>query len=247
MTAGPAEPRLGGVRGRRAARGGCSGKSIPTALSPGGTEQETAEVRDFDGSLLEAIDIGEVDPPPLLPFRGWMAWRAGPGRREHGAPAVGPTEAGLWKCVMQELYGTGWKERLPPFVAGSQFGGAGGPSAAPPVEKSVATGAAEGPPVGGAAEFAAQPSSPASRTRGAGEVLGADGLVGRPASPASRTRGAGGAAAPREGSATGRSSEELLAVVTSPPPEGAARAGHVRQSTSDESPSRWMRAAMRLW
>ena len=68
------------------------------------------EVQDFDGSLVQAIDEGLVEKPPLRPFResaqdrfegcqSWLQWR-----RDEGMRPVRPGESGVWRAKESRLW-----------------------------------------------------------------------------------------------------------------------------------------------
>jgi hypothetical protein len=89
------------------------GQDIMPAAAPHSQDADDAgEVEGFRGSLLDAIDCGEVDPPELLAWREWQRWRNLEGRRPPGRAIVhggaGP-EARLWKATMAEFFGDGWR------------------------------------------------------------------------------------------------------------------------------------------
>ena len=84
------------------------------------------EVQDFDGSLIQAIDEGIVEKPPLRPFResahdrfdgcqSWLQWRRDEGMRPE-RPGEGSgwraKESRLWRDAMQHCYGADWRSLL---------------------------------------------------------------------------------------------------------------------------------------
>eukprot|EP00974_Lingulodinium_polyedra_P117517 11163565-Lingulodinium_polyedra.AAC.1 len=84
------------------------------------------EVQDYHGSLIQAIEEGIVERPPLRPFRelggeryegpqSWLQWRRDEGMRpDRAGEGTGwrAKEARLWREAMQHCYGVDWREQL---------------------------------------------------------------------------------------------------------------------------------------
>ena len=92
-------------------------------LPAGGGAQgdfEFLEVEADPRGLLECIELGVVDDPPLCTWNRWQAWRATLGRRPVLSLARGSAErrafvqqeSRLWREVMASRHGADWRDQL---------------------------------------------------------------------------------------------------------------------------------------
>lgn len=70
------------------------------------------EVSGIDKTLKQAIEDGDVEPPPLLEWNKWQKWRRDVGKRPSlrvdGGTTSNTEEAALWKRTMEDRYGSDW-------------------------------------------------------------------------------------------------------------------------------------------
>ena len=86
-----------------------------------GESEEANPVRGFEGTLLQAVELGFIPEPPLVDWRGWMHWRATTGgrptRARDGRVIHNKQESRIWKEAMVAYYGEGWRDRNEEAVA----------------------------------------------------------------------------------------------------------------------------------
>ena len=79
------------------------------------------EVSGSDKTLKQAIEDGDVEPPPLLEWNKWQKWRRDVGKRPSlrvdGGTTSNTEEAALWKRTMEDRYGSDWATQLMTQVA----------------------------------------------------------------------------------------------------------------------------------
>ena len=82
----------------------------PLALGP--------EVSDSELTLIESVQQGIVEEPPLMAWNAWQRWRSGAGRRPptprepEQRPAFVRREAALWRQLMEAVHGVNWRDAL---------------------------------------------------------------------------------------------------------------------------------------
>ena len=74
------------------------------------------EVSGTGKTLKQAIEDGDVEPPPLLEWNKWQKWRRDvgkrPSQRVDGSTTSNTEEAALWKQTMEDRYGSDWATQL---------------------------------------------------------------------------------------------------------------------------------------
>ena len=75
------------------------------------------EVSGTEDTLAAAIESGLVPAPDVMDWKGWLAWRKGPGKRPttragDPLPTDSRQESVLWRATMQRVHGSEWRVLL---------------------------------------------------------------------------------------------------------------------------------------